>query len=275
MKFQNLGNREILPTPYGDTFIRTIGRGPSVLVVHGGPGFDHRYLIEALAPLAKKRTLIFYDQLGCGQSGEPYNYLALAEIYRHFRWLAHYLSNGSPMGVIAHSWGTLVLIGSLADDNLVSEPIIRFDEGLLINPVPICAQKYKLCAINLLNRIPLIERIKIFKLVMLERDGAKIMKSLLPYYVEDVRAIPIDPFPLNKSIYRQISNRLRRFDYSSNLKGLSKLSVVMGMHDFVTLELVKELIPHISVMHKMEDIGHFPFWEAPEEFEKILMSSFG
>ena len=55
---------------------RTVGgsSGPGkfpVLVLHGGPGAAHDYLepIEALA--ATGRTVIFYDQLGCGQSDHP------------------------------------------------------------------------------------------------------------------------------------------------------------------------------------------------------------
>mgnify|MGYP000400253332 CR=1 FL=1 len=44
-----------------------------VLVLHGGPGAAHDYLepIEALA--ATGRPVIFYDQLGCGQSDRPHD----------------------------------------------------------------------------------------------------------------------------------------------------------------------------------------------------------
>lgn len=46
------------------------GRLP-LLVLHGGPGFPHDYL-EDLAGLADSgRTVIFYDQLGCGKSDHP------------------------------------------------------------------------------------------------------------------------------------------------------------------------------------------------------------
>jgi proline-specific peptidase len=41
-----------------------------LLCLHGGPGFTHNYL-EALEGLADRRPVIFYDQLGCGNSDRP------------------------------------------------------------------------------------------------------------------------------------------------------------------------------------------------------------
>lgn len=41
-----------------------------LLVVHGGPGAPHDYL-EPLAALADERPVVFYDQLGCGNSDKP------------------------------------------------------------------------------------------------------------------------------------------------------------------------------------------------------------
>ena len=44
--------------------------GTPLLVLHGGPGAPHDYL-EPLAALADERPVIFYDQLGCGNSARP------------------------------------------------------------------------------------------------------------------------------------------------------------------------------------------------------------
>ncbi len=46
------------------------GERPPLLTLHGGPGFPH----NAFAPLAQlgdERAVVFYDQLGCGQSDRP------------------------------------------------------------------------------------------------------------------------------------------------------------------------------------------------------------
>lgn len=44
--------------------------GTPLLVLHGGPGVPHDYL-EPLEALADERPVVFYDQLGCGNSDQP------------------------------------------------------------------------------------------------------------------------------------------------------------------------------------------------------------
>ncbi len=44
--------------------------GTPLLVLHGGPGVPHDYL-EPLEALADERPIVFYDQLGCGNSDHP------------------------------------------------------------------------------------------------------------------------------------------------------------------------------------------------------------
>ena len=52
----------------------TVGKGPGLplIVVHGGPGAGHDYL-EPLGELGVERSVVFYDQLGCGRSDVPDN----------------------------------------------------------------------------------------------------------------------------------------------------------------------------------------------------------
>lgn len=44
------------------------GKGPVVIVVHGGPGVSHDYLKPEWTRLAKYATVVFYDQRGVGKS---------------------------------------------------------------------------------------------------------------------------------------------------------------------------------------------------------------
>ncbi|KAF5072911.1 Proline iminopeptidase [anaerobic digester metagenome] len=57
----------------GRVWFRIVGAesaGTPLLVLHGGPGMTHDYL-EPLEALADERPVVFYDQLGCGNSDTP------------------------------------------------------------------------------------------------------------------------------------------------------------------------------------------------------------
>jgi len=57
-----------LDTENGKVWYKIVGEGGvPLVVVHGGPGYPHDYL-ESLEDLADERAVIFYDQLGCGNS---------------------------------------------------------------------------------------------------------------------------------------------------------------------------------------------------------------
>lgn len=54
----------------GKIWYRRLGleeKGVPLLILHGGPGFPSDYL-KPLEAFAKKRPVIFYDQIGCGRS---------------------------------------------------------------------------------------------------------------------------------------------------------------------------------------------------------------
>src|SRR5262249_59302343 len=48
--------------------VRRVGRGHPVVVLHGGPGAHHEYLLPQFDALAGDRELIYYDQRGGGRS---------------------------------------------------------------------------------------------------------------------------------------------------------------------------------------------------------------
>ncbi len=62
-----------IPVTGGQVWYRIVeGEGERVplLVLHGGPGFSHDYL-ASLADMRDERPVVFYDQLGAGNSDRP------------------------------------------------------------------------------------------------------------------------------------------------------------------------------------------------------------
>lgn len=92
-------------------FYRTLGSGPALLVLHGGPGLEHSYLLPGLEPLARDHRLIFYDQRGSGRSDAPLDSSSislenfLADLDRVSRQVA-----GGEATILGHSWGGLLAV---------------------------------------------------------------------------------------------------------------------------------------------------------------------
>src|SRR5689334_16332202 len=54
-------------------YYKSIGNGPPLLIVHGGPGASHDYFLPHLLPLARQNRLVFIDERGSGRSGKLEN----------------------------------------------------------------------------------------------------------------------------------------------------------------------------------------------------------
>jgi proline iminopeptidase len=66
-----LADTGTIPVPGGSVRYWIYGEGGiPLLCLHGGPGMAHDYL-DTLADLADRQRVIFYDQLGCGESDRP------------------------------------------------------------------------------------------------------------------------------------------------------------------------------------------------------------
>jgi proline-specific peptidase len=86
------------------------GKGIPLLTLHGGPGSPHDYL-EPLKQLADERSVIFYDQLGCGKSERPddstlWQRSRFVEELDQIRQALH-LENFHLFG---HSWGSMLAV---------------------------------------------------------------------------------------------------------------------------------------------------------------------
>ncbi|MCB1179537.1 MAG: alpha/beta fold hydrolase [Leptospiraceae bacterium] len=115
--------------------IKTFGKkeDPVIIVVHGGPGADHNYLLN-LKELSEKYFVVFYDQRGTGfsQREDPKNH-SLESSLEDLKEIIHHYKNGKQVILIGHSWGgmlTTAYIGKNTKD--VSKAII-IEPGILNN----------------------------------------------------------------------------------------------------------------------------------------------
>src|SRR6476660_9548494 len=59
-----------IPVGSAQLYAREVGHGPAIVVLHGGPDFDHTYLLPELDRLSDSYRLIYYDQRGRGRSAQ-------------------------------------------------------------------------------------------------------------------------------------------------------------------------------------------------------------
>lgn len=102
-----------IPVTGGKIWYKIVGadkKTPPLLALHGGPGASHDYL-EPLEALSDERPVIFYDQLGCGNSDKPSD-ISLWTIERFVNELEQvrtYLGLDK-MHLLGQSWGTMLAV---------------------------------------------------------------------------------------------------------------------------------------------------------------------
>ena len=121
-----------VPVGRASLYARDIGRGRPLIVLHGGPDFDHAYLRPELDEVADTYRLIYYDQRGRGRSAEnvrPED-VTLASDLDDLDTVRRYFRLDAPV-LLGHSWGTvLALEFALRHPTLVSHLV-------LMNPAPV------------------------------------------------------------------------------------------------------------------------------------------
>lgn len=130
------GPREMrVPAGTASLYVREIGRGRPAIVLHGGPDFDHSYLLPDLDRLSDSFRLIYYDQRGRGRSADgvaPEDVTLASELDDLDRVReSFHLQTAALLG---HSWGTV-----LALEYALRHPE-RVSQLILMNPAPASAK---------------------------------------------------------------------------------------------------------------------------------------
>lgn len=81
---------------------------PVLIVIHGGPGADSRYLL-ALSALSDRYRVVFYDQLGSGLSQRvPSTHITLASFIADLDGVISHFSPHASVSILGHSWGAML-----------------------------------------------------------------------------------------------------------------------------------------------------------------------
>ncbi len=104
----------------GNVWYRIVGadkKGIPLLIVHGGPGAPHDYL-ESLEALSGERPVVFYDQLGCGNSDRPED-TSLWTVERFVAELeqVRIALKLDMVHILGQSWGTMLSVEYLLRKN--------------------------------------------------------------------------------------------------------------------------------------------------------------
>ena len=109
---------------------------PTLLVLHGGPGAHHDYLLPQMLALADDHELVFYDQRGGGQSKTDDR--AAITWQTHVRDLDQVVSELGidPLDIVGYSWGGLLAM-LYAIEAAAGRTTHRPGRLVLIDPAPI------------------------------------------------------------------------------------------------------------------------------------------
>src|SRR6476661_446414 len=127
-----------IPVGNAELYSREIGQGTAIIILHGGPDFDHSYLLPELDHLSDSYHLIYYDQRGRGRSadGVKPEGVTLASDIADIEKVRQYYHLDSVV-LLGHSWGTV-----LALEYALRYPG-RVSHMILMNPAPASTDDYK------------------------------------------------------------------------------------------------------------------------------------
>jgi proline iminopeptidase len=102
-----------IPVTGGNIWYKIVGanrKNIPLLVLHGGPGAPHDYL-EPLEALSEERPVIFYDQLGCGNSDKSgdRSLWTLERFVNELEEVRTYLGL-EKMHLLGQSWGSMLAV---------------------------------------------------------------------------------------------------------------------------------------------------------------------
>ncbi len=197
----------MIDVPGGRVWYRKLGSGSGtpLIALHGGPG-GTACRFEVLAPLARERPVIFYDQLGSGKSDHP----ADTSLWRVDRFVAELGAVRKALGLtrvhlLGHSWG-----GALAAEYMAAGKPEGVESVIFSSPL-IDTPRWIADADSLRAQLPAdIRRVLDEEEQKGTLDSPAYKAATDSFYARHVRRLPVADEPRcagvasNDTIYRQM-----------------------------------------------------------------------
>ena len=281
-----------VPVEGARLYFRDVGQGPPIIVLHGGPSFDHTYLLPDMDRLVDGFRLIYYDQRGRGKSGEhvqPED-VSLHSEMDDLEGVRAYFQQDS-VALLGHSWG-----GLLAMEYALRHPE-RVSHLILLNTAPASHDDCLLFVQERDAHAPddtEARRVLRARPAFAEGD----LEVRAAYYRVYYQATLRSPELLDRLIEHlqvgwtkdgilkaeAIGERLWDETYESTgynlLPDLTRLRIptliIRGDYDFVPLACaahIAEAIPGARLV-VLRDCGHYSYLERPAEVHTVLTEFF-
>ena len=256
-----------------ELFYEVVGRGPPVLLLHGGPGLDHTGFRPWLDPLAERWGLVFHDQRGGGRSTRPPSMAGID----HDTWVADAEALRQHLG-----YERMVLLGHSYGGYLALEYALRHPDrtaGLVLCSTAARKQPTE----GMLDRAESSassEQLRLLRRwlsdgVADDEEYETGFEQILPLYFRRP-----DPEPISRlvaatrfsaaALNHAFSACYPTYDVGPELHRLQVPALVLaGLHDWVFAPESAERL-HRSLAHSrlriFENSGHYPFIEERAAF---------
>lgn len=278
-----------IPVRGGKVWFRVVGfdkKAIPLLVLHGGPGMPHFYL-ESLEPLAAERPVIFYDQLGCGNSitteKETHSLWTLERFVGEIQIVLDALGI-EKVHILGHSWGAMLAVEYFASkanpDGVMS---------LILSGPFLSTPKWNADAKMLLKTLPEdIQKIVEEAEINGDYENTKYEKAMKVFYENFF--CRMDPWPASllksfEAIGLEVHNdiwgpsklksigKLRDYESIGKLESVtSPVLIITGEFDETppeTAEYYRSLVSGAD-LYIVKDASHCHHLEKPEEFNSVV-----
>jgi proline iminopeptidase len=270
-----------LPVPGARLFVREVGAGAPLVILHGGPDFNHHYLLPEMDSLAGARRLVYYDQRGRGKSArgvDPQDVTIESEVDDLDRLREHL--GLEAIAVLGHSWGGLLAMEyATRHPDRVSHLVLlntapashadltRFREQRQATEAEALAKMRALSATRAFAEGDVATEAEYYRLhygATLRRPEhreaivGRLRSHFTPEDILKARAI-------EERLYEQTWLR-PDYDLVPRLRRSKARTVVIhGGYDFVPLECSKRIADAVpgARLVVLEDCGHFSYLERP------------